>query len=421
MDTLTLTASSEPEMFALRRLSEDFGSIFTSNSNSFSDAKIAVAGGREFAVHRYILSARSPFFKSLFSGDETRVKLEMKDLAKDFQVRYDALDAVLVYLYSGIVRSLRPEGVCFCVDDDCEHIACRPALDFVVEVLYASFIFEIPELVDLCQRHLLDVLDKIAADDILVVLSLANVCGNDLRMMSSYLESRVALAKLLFPAEAKVAMVIARVHDTSEFALPMVNSTSMAGSKRKTEDLDDVPFKIRDEHLNRIKALFKTVELGKLFFPRCSEVLDDMVDNDLTELVFMPNETQEERQLKKQRYTELKEDITRAFREDKEEINRLIHVPSSSSSTSIRGVGRPNAPLNLDLISPSPHSLLMLPLLRLPCDPSLFTRCCSVTFLDRVVGCGWPSGPNGLGCFSSFLGGWWRWWWWSMGSGGGRG
>ncbi|KAH7851327.1 hypothetical protein Vadar_009905 [Vaccinium darrowii] len=324
----------EPENTALRRLSENFDSIFTSNSNSFSDATIAVAGGQKVAVHRCILSARSPFFKTLFSSEEGGVKLELRDLAKDFEVSLDALVTVLVFLYSGKVGSLRPEGVCVCVDDECEHVACRPAVDFVVEVLYASFVFEIPELVALCQRHLLDILDKIAADDILVVLSLANICGYDLRMTSSYLESRVALAKLLFPAEAKVAMDIARVHHTSECAFPIINSTSLAGVQSK------------DEHLKRIMALFKTVELGKLFFPRCSEVLNDMVDNDLSELVFMPNETQEERQLKKRRYTELKEDITRAFREDKEEFNKFTKIPSSSSSssisTSIRGVGMPN-------------------------------------------------------------------------------
>ncbi|KAH7852382.1 hypothetical protein Vadar_024203 [Vaccinium darrowii] len=256
----------EPENAALRRLSENFDSIFTSNSNSFSDATIAVAGGREVAVHRCILSARSPFFKTLFSSKEGDVKLELRDLAKDFEVSLDALVTVLVFLYSGKVGSLRLEGVCVCVDDECEHVACRPAVDFVVEVLYASFVFEIPELVALCQRHLLDILDKIAADDILVS---------------------------------------------------------------------------KDEHLNRIKALFKTVELGKLFFPRCSEVLNDMVDNDLSELV-LPNETQEERQLKKRRYMELKEDITRAFLEDKEEFNKFTKIPSSSISTSIRGVGMPN-------------------------------------------------------------------------------
>ncbi|KAH7852261.1 hypothetical protein Vadar_022562 [Vaccinium darrowii] len=91
---------SEPEFVALTRLSNNLDSFFTSsNSNSFSDATIALACGREVGV-RYL------------------------------------------------VRSLRPEGVCACIDDKCEHIGCRPAVDFVVEasvfegerLLYANFI-----------------------------------------------------------------------------------------------------------------------------------------------------------------------------------------------------------------------------------------------------------------------------------------
>ncbi|XP_058213650.1 BTB/POZ domain and ankyrin repeat-containing protein NPR1 [Rhododendron vialii] len=550
--------SSEPEIVALRHLSRNLDSILTSDSPSFSDAKIAVAGGREIQIHRCILSARSPFFKNIFSGKERGVKLELKDLAKDFEVSFDALVTVLVYLYSGKVRSARPEGVCVCVDDECDHVACRPAVDFLVEVLYASFVFEVTELVALYQRHLLDILDKIAADDILVVLSLANICGkecdglltrcienivrsdvdiitldrtlpdhivkrivdsrkelgfhgpessgfpdkhvkrihraldsddvelvrmllkeghtsiddayalhyavaycdakttteildlaiadvnhrnlrgytvlhiaairkepkiivslltkgaepaaltsdgrkalkiakrltraadyykstdqgkaspkdrlcieileqaerrdpllgeasaslakagDDLRMKLLYLENRVGLAKLLFPMEAKVAMDIAQVDGTSEFTLASINSKNMVGAQRITMDLNDAPFKIKDEHLNRIRALSKTVELGKRFFPRCSEVLNKMMDDDdWSELAYIQNETQEERQLKKRRYMELQDVITKAFHEDKEEFSKCINIQSSSSSTSIGGVGRPNGKLTL--------------------------------------------------------------------------
>ncbi|KAI8553464.1 hypothetical protein RHMOL_Rhmol05G0018300 [Rhododendron molle] len=516
----------DPEIAALRRLSENFDSALNSD---FADAVIAVACGREIPIHRCILSARSPFFKNIFSGTEAGVKLEMKDLARDFEVSFHALVTVLVFLYSGRVRSLRPDGVCICVDDECEHVACRPAVDFAVEVLYASFVFEIPELVALYQGHLLDILDKIAADDILVVLSLANICGkechgllsrcvenlvrsdvdiltldktlpgyivnrivesrkelgfhgpessgfpdkhvkrlhsaldshdvelvkmlikeehtsiddayalhyavaycdakiiagildlaiadvnhtsprgytvlhiaamrkepkiivslltkgaqpaaltsdgrkaltiskrltravdyyksteqgkaspkdrlcieilelaerrdpllgeasaslakaeDDLRMKARYLEGRVALAKVLFPTEANVAMDVARVDGTSG-------------------------------HLNRIRALSKTVELGKLFFPRCSEVINDIVDDDdLSELLYLQNGSREERQLKKRRFMEIQEAFTKAFHEDKEELdNKCINISSSSrDSRPVRGVGRPNGKLPL--------------------------------------------------------------------------
>ncbi|KAI8553466.1 hypothetical protein RHMOL_Rhmol05G0018500 [Rhododendron molle] len=118
----------DPEIAALRRLSENFDSALHSD---FADAVIAAACGREIPIHRCILSARSPFFKSIFSGTEGGVKLELKDLAKDFEVSFHAVVTVLAFLQRE------------------------------------------------SERHLLDILDKIAADDILVVLSLANICGKE--------------------------------------------------------------------------------------------------------------------------------------------------------------------------------------------------------------------------------------------------
>ena len=56
------------------------------------------------------------------------------------------------YLYSGKVRTL-PKGVCVCVDDDCSHVGCRPAVEFMAELLYASSVFEISELVHLYQVY----------------------------------------------------------------------------------------------------------------------------------------------------------------------------------------------------------------------------------------------------------------------------
>ncbi|KAA8534823.1 hypothetical protein F0562_029735 [Nyssa sinensis] len=546
---------SAPNIADLKRLSENLESIFESppDSDFFADAKIVVGAGREIPVHRCILSARSPFFKNVFCGKERGIKLELKELTKDFDVSFDSLITVLAYLYSGKVKSL-PKDVCVCVDEECEHVACRPAVDFMVEVLYAAFIFQICELVALFQRHLLDILDKVAADDVLVVLSVANMCGkacerllarcieniiksdvdvitidkvlpqhivkqivdsrlelglhepesnsfpdkhvkrihralesddvelvrmllkeghsslddayalhyavaycdaktttelldlaladvnhrnprgytvlhvaamrkepkiivslltkgarpsdltsdgrkalqiskrltrsvdyyksteegkaspkdrlcieileqaerrapllgeaavslamagDDLRMKLLYLENRVGLAKLLFPMEAKVAMDIAQVDGTSEFSLESINSKNLDDAPRTTVDLNEAPFKIKEEHLNRLRALSKTVELGKRYFPRCSEVLNKIMDADeLSELAYLGKDTPKERQLKKQRYMELQEVLSNAFNEDKEEFNKS-NISSSSSSASI-GVVRPNGKL----------------------------------------------------------------------------
>nr|XP_048335586.1 BTB/POZ domain and ankyrin repeat-containing protein NPR1-like [Ziziphus jujuba var. spinosa] len=177
-------------------------------------------------------------------------------------------------------------------------------------------------------------------------LSLATA-GDDLRMKLLYLENRVGLAKLLFPMEAKVVMDIAQIDGTSEFPLIAINSRTLTGTQRTTVDLNEAPFKIQEEHLIRLRALSRTVELGKRFFPRCSEVLNTIMDaDDLSQLAYLGNDTPEERLVKKQRYMELQEDLNKAFKEDKEEFDRSA-ISSSSSSTSV-GVVKPNGKLTLN-------------------------------------------------------------------------
>ncbi|KAF9617715.1 hypothetical protein IFM89_038215 [Coptis chinensis] len=541
------TSLTHPDILAIKRLSTNLESIFESQTSEFyNDAKIIVSTcSKEVAIHRCILSARSSFFKNLFSinivpvGKKERVlKLDLKELCKDFEVGYDSLVCVLGYLYSGKVKGV-PRNVCVCVDDDCEHLGCKPAVDSMVEVLYASFVFQIPELIALYQRRLLDILNKVAVDDILVILSVAKICsaacaellaecieivvksdidvitlekalpneilkhimdsrsdlglggsesntfpdkhvkrihraldsddvelvrwllkeghttlddahalhyavaycdsktttevldlglsdvnhrnprgytvlhvaamrkepkivvslltkgakpsdltsdgrkalqiskrltkavdfnrsteegksspkdrlcieileqaerrdpllgeasvslamaGDDLRMKLLYLENRVGLAKLLFPVEAQVAMDIAQVDGTLEFP------RKLPGGQITPMDLNEAPFKIEEEHLNRIRALSKTVELGKRFFPRCSDVLNKIMDaDDLSQLAYLGNDTPEERQLKKRRYVELQDVLVKAFSEDKEEIQKSAALTSSSSSSS---------------------------------------------------------------------------------------
>ncbi|KAG6769957.1 hypothetical protein POTOM_025624 [Populus tomentosa] len=497
--------------------------------------------------------------------------VELKELAKDYDVGFDSLMTVLGYLYSGKVRPF-PKDVCACVDDDCSHIACRPAVDILTEVLYASFTFQVNELVALYQRHLLDILDKVSTDDILVILAVANICGeacerlltrcveiivksnvdivtldkalpqyivkkimdsrselglnvpgnrnlldkhvkrihralesddvelvrmllkeahtnlddahalhyavsycdakttaeildlgladvnsrnsrgytvlhvaamrkepkiivslltkgarlsdltldgrkalqiskrltramdyhksteegkaspkerlcieileqaerrdpllgeasfslamasDDLRMKLLYLENRVGLAKLLFPMEAKVAMDIAQVDGTSEFPLAGIRPSILSGAQRGAVDLNEAPFRMHEEHLNRMRALSRTgsyaytyelkllflqylMELGKRFFPRCSDVLNKIMDaDDLSQIAYLGNETSEERLVKRQRHLELQEALSKAFDEDKQEFDRS--VISSSSSTKSIGTASSNGKLS---------------------------------------------------------------------------
>lgn len=149
--TSTLESSFQAsEVSSLRRLSDNLGSVFESPEfKSFADAKIVVGDGREVPVHMSILAARSPFFKMLFLGSKYGlggVKFELKDFAKDHDIGFDSLMLVLGYLYSGKMKPL-PKDLCFCADNECLHVACRPVVDFIMELLYVSFVFQIEELV----------------------------------------------------------------------------------------------------------------------------------------------------------------------------------------------------------------------------------------------------------------------------------
>lgn len=542
-----LPANLLPDAVALRRLSETLESMFLSDASStsdfhfFADARLVTAScGREIPVHRCILAARSPFFRNIFSGEKGKnAKFELKEWMKDYDVSSEVIINVLSYLYSGRVKA-NPKDVCICVDDECSHEACMPVVKFMVEVLYASSVFQVSELVAKFQRHLLDILDKASADDILMILSVARVCsktcerlfdaciqiivksdvdfitldkslpenivkkimdsrlelglqgpdsggfpdkhvrrihraldsddvelirmllkeghttlddayalhyavaycdaktttelldlaladvnyrnsrgytvlhvaamrkepkiivslltkganlsdltsdglkavqiakrltryadykrpteegkdsskdglcieileqaerrdplpgeasvslaiaGDELRTKLLYLENRVSLAKLLFPMEARVAMDIAQVDVTSEFSLARINK-NLADVLRTTVDLNETPFRMKEEHLNRMRALSRTVELGKRFFPRCSEVLNKIMDtDDLTEIAYMGSDTPEERLLKKQRYVELQQVLCKAFNEDKEEFDKVKESSISS-------------------------------------------------------------------------------------------
>ncbi|KAG5006216.1 hypothetical protein JHK82_024193 [Glycine max] len=174
-------------------------------------------------------------------------------------------------------------------------------------------------------------------------LSLA-MAGDDLRMKLLYLENRVGLAKVLFPMEAKVIMDISQIDGTSEFPSTDMYCPNISDHQRTTVDLNDAPFRMKEEHLVRLRALSRTVELGKRFFPRCSEVLNKIMDaDDLTQLTCMGDDSPEDRLRKRRRYVELQEVLNKVFNEDKEEFDRSA-MSSSSSSTSI-GVVRPNANL----------------------------------------------------------------------------
>ncbi|KAK4254715.1 hypothetical protein QN277_010056 [Acacia crassicarpa] len=541
---------SEPvpnlEVISLSKLSSSLEQLLLESDVDLSDADIVVEG-ETVGVHRCILASRSNFFNKLFKKDkgssqkEGKLKYCMNDLLPYGKVGLEAFQIFLSYIYTGKLKP-SPMEVSTCVDHVCVHDACRPAINFAVELMYASSIFQIPELVSLFQRRLLNFVGKAFVEDVIPILTVAFHCqlselvtrcvdrvarsnldqtsiekelplelaakvkllrrnyhhdvenntsvvddpirqkritrihkaldsddvelvklllsesemkldeasalhyaaaycdpkvvsevlglgmadvnlrnsrgytvlhiaamrkepsiivslltkgacasevtydgqsavticrrltrpkdyhaktekgketnkdricidvlerevrrnpmagdaiisshtmADDLHMKLLYLENRVAFAKVFFPSEAKLAIDIAHAQ-TSEFA-GLSASKGSNGNLREV-DLNETPLAQNKRLLTRMQTLMKTVEMGRRYFPHCSEVLDKFMEDDLPDLFYLEKGTPDEQKIKRARFMELKEDVQKAFNKDK-----ANGMPASSSSSSLRG------------------------------------------------------------------------------------
>ncbi|KAL9994398.1 putative chromatin remodeling & transcription regulator ABTB family [Helianthus debilis subsp. tardiflorus] len=490
--------------------------------------QIVVVEGNDVCVHRCILAARSTFFCNLFKeskdcvDENGKVKYIMSDILPFGHVGYDAFMVFLSFLYAGKLKSSPPE-VSTCVHGGCPHDACRPAIAFAVELMYAAVVFQVPELVPLFQRRLLNFIEKALVEDVIPILLVAFHCeltqiltqcvhriarsdlddvslekelppevskdvkllrskaldgkdpvgkseeaalrekrirqihkaldsddvelvklllsesnitldeanalhytvaycdpkvvkevlglnmadvnrrnargytvlhvaamrkepsilvsllskqvsvlevtqdgrsavgickqltrpkdynaktehgeeankdrlcidvlereiirnsmggdvpmsstamADDLHMKLLHLENRVAFARLLFPTEAKLAI-------ESAHAQIMSATNGLNGNLKM--DLNETPSAQHKRLVLRIESLSKTVEMGRRFFPNCSEVLDKFMLDDLPDVFYLEKGTPEEQVIKRTRFVELKEDVQRAFSKDKAE------------------------------------------------------------------------------------------------------
>uniref|UniRef100_A0A6M2EZU8 Uncharacterized protein n=1 Tax=Populus davidiana TaxID=266767 RepID=A0A6M2EZU8_9ROSI len=546
-------AGTSLEVISLNKLSSSLEQLLIESTCEYSDADIVVEG-IAVGVHRCILASRSKFFHELFRREKGSLEKDgkpkycMSELLPYGNVGYEAFLIFLSYLYTGKLKP-SPMEVSTCVDNVCAHDSCRPAITFAVELMYASSIFQVPELVSLFQRRLLNFVRKALAEDVIPILVVAFHCQSsqliaqcvdriavsnldnisiekelphevadkikqlrrkpisddennteagdplrekrikrihmaldsddvelvkllltesdislddanalhycasycDLKVMSEvlslglanvnlrnsrgftvlhiaamrkepsvivsllakgasaldltsdgqsavsicrrltrpkdyhakteqgqeankdrlcidileremrrnplggsasitshtmvddlhmkllYLENRVAFARLFFPTEAKLAMDIAHAATTSEFA-GLAASKGSNGNLREV-DLNETPIMQNKRLRSRMEALMKTVEMGRRYFPSCSEVLDKFMEDDLPDLFFLEKGTPDEQRIKRTRFMELKEDVQKAFNKDKAVINRSVLSSSSSSSSLKDGVG----------------------------------------------------------------------------------
>ncbi|KAJ3696155.1 hypothetical protein LUZ60_001532 [Juncus effusus] len=182
--TATQPVTSDPstiEAVSLSRLSANLEKLLIDSDFDCTDAEIIVENS-PVGIHRCILAARSKFFYNLFSNNEKsdnvnkseggRIRYEMDELVKEGKVGKDALMVFLGYIYTGKVKA-PPLDISICVDPMCAHDACRPAISFVVELVYASSVFQVPELVSLFQRRLHNFVDKANVEDVIPIFKVA--------------------------------------------------------------------------------------------------------------------------------------------------------------------------------------------------------------------------------------------------------
>lgn len=145
--------SANLEVISLNKLSYNLEQLLVDPSCDYSDA-VVIVEGTPVGVHRCILAARSKFFLDLFQKQveslDGKPKYLLNDLLPYGKVGYEAFLVFLNYLYTAKLKP-SPMEVSTCVDNVCIHDACRPAIHFAVQLMYASSIFQIPELVSLFQ------------------------------------------------------------------------------------------------------------------------------------------------------------------------------------------------------------------------------------------------------------------------------
>ncbi|GFP92631.1 regulatory protein npr3 [Phtheirospermum japonicum] len=159
--------------------------------------------------------------------------------------------------------------------------------------------------------------------------------ADDLYMRLLLLENRVAMARSLFPVEARLSMHIAYADLTSEFA-GLSASKESYGNFREV-DLKELPSDQVKSLQQRLQALQKAVEANHRFFPNCSEVLDRLLEDDTLGDMLLEKGSPEEQRMKRTRYLELKEDLMNAFDKDIAENNLPGILSSTSCSSSLKG------------------------------------------------------------------------------------
>ncbi|KAI5660609.1 hypothetical protein M9H77_19932 [Catharanthus roseus] len=185
------------ELLSLTKLSGCLEKLLLDAEYNYSDAEIVVEG-TSVGVNRCILASRSPFFHDLFKksnagSSEGKPKYLMTEFVPHGKIGYETFMVFLNYVYTGKLK-LSPPEVSTCVDESCAHDACGPAINYAVELMYASATFQMKELVTLVQRRLLNYVDKAFVEDVIPIIMVAFHC--QLSQLQLHCVQRIALSDL---------------------------------------------------------------------------------------------------------------------------------------------------------------------------------------------------------------------------------
>src|SRR5699024_9957848 len=99
-ETLTSNINSEGQFFENQQLSVDLSHLL---EGGFASDIVVVVGGKQFALHKAVLGARSPVFKAMFEHDLVETRQCQVDIT-DLDV--DTFEQLLAYIYSGKIPSM---------------------------------------------------------------------------------------------------------------------------------------------------------------------------------------------------------------------------------------------------------------------------------------------------------------------------
>ncbi|KAL9282391.1 Regulatory protein NPR3 [Arabidopsis thaliana] len=251
------SSASNPEVVSLTKLSSNLEQLLSNSDCDYSDAEIIV-DGVPVGVHRCILAARSKFFQDLFKKEKKISKIEkpkyqLREMLPYGAVAHEAFLYFLSYIYTGRLKPF-PLEVSTCVDPVCSHDCCRPAIDFVVQLMYASSVLQVPELVSSFQRRLCNFVEKTLVENVLPILMVAFNCK--LTQLLDQCIERVARSDLYrFCIEKEVPPEVAEKIKQLRLISPQDEETSPKISEKLLERIGKILKALDSDDVELVKLL----------------------------------------------------------------------------------------------------------------------------------------------------------------------